>query len=61
MTVNYLIWSFEHQAWWKADELTYTPKRDEAGRFTLARAVEICLEANTDGPNRAVVPVVETE
>jgi len=36
------IWSNEHRAWWRPNELGYTPLIGEAGVYPLARAVQIC-------------------
>lgn len=39
MSTKFLIWSFRHKAWWKAEGKGYTPKRNEAGRFTFDEAL----------------------
>ena len=31
--MKYLIWSFEHNAWWRPNECGYTENIDEAGRY----------------------------
>jgi len=36
---TFLIWSFRHKAWWKAEGLGYTAKKTEAGRFTFEEAM----------------------
>jgi hypothetical protein len=53
----YLIWSFEHQSWWAPDEWGYTDNMAMAGRYSLGRAVEICLKANINMANEAIVPL----
>ena len=60
--MKYRIWSNEHIAWWKADELGYTKSSSEAGFYPIERAIEICLRANIALragciPNEAIVPV----
>ena len=35
------IWSFEHSAWWRPNELGYTERASESGVYSLARALEI--------------------
>ena len=42
---RYLIWSNEHQAWWRAGGTGYTKHLREAGRYTQADALETCVEA----------------
>lgn len=38
----FLVWSHEHEAWWKPGRWGYTGRRAEAGRFTEAAASGIC-------------------
>lgn len=37
----YLIWSFEHNAWWAPARQGYTEIIEQAGRYTAAEAGEI--------------------
>jgi len=60
---DYLVWSYEHTAWWKPNSLGYTSKVSEAGRYPLYEAVRICMGANiannwSEGPMESIVPVV---
>jgi len=43
---RYLIYSREHNAWWRAHERGYTREIDLAGSYSKARAEEICAAAN---------------
>jgi hypothetical protein len=43
---DYLIWSYEHKAWWSPDHCGYTPNILHAGLYTLAEATEVCECAN---------------
>ena len=55
----WLLWSIEHQAWWKPDFLGYTTQRAMAGKYSYAVAVNIVLYANIgkhDKPNEAMIP-----
>lgn len=55
-----LIWSIEHQAWWKPNQRGYCVPRSAAGIYTLGLALEICKGANIgdhDEPNEAIVPL----
>ena len=38
---DYVIWSFEHRAWWRPNSQGYTPHLDEAGRYTKDEAGDI--------------------
>jgi hypothetical protein len=41
----YLIFSFEHGAWWGPGECGYVRQLSKAGRYTRDRAVAICIKA----------------
>jgi hypothetical protein len=43
---RYVIWSFEHQAWWAPDRRGYTEMLDQAGRYDDAEAQQIVRHAN---------------
>lgn len=43
---DWLIWSYEHKAWWKEFCFGYTKNVAEAGRYTETAARKICYEAN---------------
>jgi hypothetical protein len=45
-SIKWLIWSNEHEAWWRPNGNGYTMLRAEAGEYGFAKAVEICA-ANT--------------
>ena len=50
MNLNWLIWSNEHHAWWKANKCGYTKDVATAGRYLFDDAIEICRDArNTEG------------
>jgi hypothetical protein len=44
--MKWLIWSREHEAYWRHASLGYTPSRREAGRFETDEAIRICQEMN---------------
>jgi len=59
---TWLIYSHEHDAWWKPGGWGYTGRQDEAGRYTEEKAREICERAAygwRDGqlPPEVMVPV----
>jgi len=63
--MNWLIWSHEHQAYWRANCCGYTTDKKEAGAYTFDEAVKIVFDANkhlpiNSFPNEAMLPVVET-
>lgn len=42
----WLIWSLEHEAWWKPGYAGYTDVKAEAGRYTFEEARKIVINAN---------------
>jgi len=44
--MRYVIWSFEHQAWWAPNRLGYTELLDQAGQYDDAEAQQIVRDAN---------------
>jgi hypothetical protein len=46
MNPEWLIWSREHGAWWCPESSGYTRNLDQAGRYSLEQATEICEHAN---------------
>lgn len=57
--MNWLIWSREHQAFWKKPEYGYTPEISQAGRFTWERALQILDTANLIQPEEFLLPAPE--
>ena len=60
--IPWLVWSIEHQAWWKPNRSGYTQKKEEAGRYEFYEAWSIVLSANEfskENPNESMVPVIE--
>lgn len=41
----YLVWSNEHDGWWKAGRWGYDPGLRSAGRFSRDEALRICRDA----------------
>lgn len=54
----FLIWSFDHNAWWKPDERGYTEDLIDAGLYSFQDAKRIVVGANeySDVPKEAMVP-----
>lgn len=42
----WLIWSNEHNGWWRANRQGYCHFRKDAGKYTYEQALEICANAN---------------
>lgn len=47
--VTYLLWSNGRQQWWKPDEAGYTSDQDEAGEYSLERAIELVVASANCG------------
>lgn len=47
--IKWLIWSIEHDQWWRPDWKGYTEHIHEAGRYSYHEAREICAKANFYG------------
>jgi len=43
---EYVIWSFEHRAWWRPWRWGYTDYLVEAGRYSKEEAARIVVKAN---------------
>lgn len=62
MDKMWLIWSNEHNAWWRWNECGYTPWKIGAGQYTYEDALRIVHNANKfcgDTPNEAMIPFEE--
>lgn len=46
---KYLLWSTEHQMWWKSEGWGYTDIRDQAGRFSREYAVSVVTKSADSG------------
>lgn len=53
---EYLIWSNEHQGWWKPGEWGYTTITHLAGRYSKERADAICARANQPAAHPEGIP-----
>ena len=49
--ILWLIWSNEHNAWWRSNACGYTSDIKSAGRYPLSHARRICINANFDNAN----------
>lgn len=68
MNQEFLIWSFDHDGWWRPNENGYAEEMQQAGRYTLEQALSICTEANrsfhagySEMPNEAMIPAPSKE
>lgn len=46
ITIPWLVWSHEHNAFWRANHQGYTRSIERAGRYTRAEAEAICKNAS---------------
>ncbi len=53
----YLIWSNEHQGFWRPSKHGYTADQSEAGRFDWKQACEILKQANVVRAEEFLLPV----
>jgi hypothetical protein len=53
----FLIWSMEHQAWWRPGERGYTPVLTEAGHFDYDEAARIVRHANLVATHEVAIPI----
>lgn len=51
----YLVWSNEHMGWWARGSCGYSRGLYNAGRYTRARALEICREAIPTAPHIGLI------
>ncbi len=59
--MKYLIWSFEHRAYWAAERKGYVVSRCDAGRYEHDEAAKVCQSANRfindkDAPQESMIP-----
>ena len=54
--MKYLIWSIEHNAWWRPSEHGYTKTLTEAGLYKKEKAIRIVKRANISSFNECMVP-----
>lgn len=63
--MKWLIWSFEHQAWWKSSGWGYTRDISKARQYEYDQAVDIVTISNnchaSELPQEAMVPVPAIE
>ena len=53
---KFLIWSFEHDAWWAPNRQGYVRDSACAGVYGFVEAAVICANANLSCINEAMVP-----
>ena len=57
MTEVYMIWSFEHGAWWGPNSNGFTRIPMDAGQYSRSDAYKICARRNYRGIYEVPVPV----
>jgi len=55
--MKFVIWSIEHEAWWRPGSMGYARTLDEAGRYTHVEAHEILQRANRVAVHECLIPV----
>lgn len=56
---RWLIWSIEHNAWWRPDRCGYHGNRQMAGRYGFEEALEIVAQGNIGTGNRPNEAMIE--
>jgi hypothetical protein len=56
---GWLIWSNEHNAWWRPNAYGYTENIEEAGRYILSDARKHCYQPEGGATKEVVVPSPE--
>jgi hypothetical protein len=59
MSDAYVIWSFEHDAWWGPGRMGYTADLMHAGRYSKSEADAIVVQANRYRPTIYEVAIQE--
>ena len=54
---EFVIWSIEHDAWWRPGRVGYTCELRQAGRYTRDEADAILDRANFARVNECAIPV----
>jgi len=54
---KYLIWSVEHNGWWKGDRHGYSDNLPGAGMFSKEEAEQIVNDSNMRGLEECMIPV----
>jgi hypothetical protein len=47
--MKFIIWSEEHKGYWKPNSMGYTNTIENAGRYDVDEAIQICAGANAYG------------
>ena len=55
----WVVWSFEHDAWWGPHRWGYTPDLAEAGHYTQLEAEAIERQANVVALHECAMPWIE--
>lgn len=63
--MRYWIWSNEHGAWWRPNEVGYTQMLHEAGIYAEQHATQIVYRANEylqpeEWPNEVMIPILSS-
>jgi len=61
MSDRFVIWSYEHEAWWRPAWWGYTRDLAEAGHYTANEAEHIVRRANLITVNERAMSVVEAQ
>ena len=51
----FVIWSWEHHAWWAPNQQGYTEQLEQAGRYNFAEAADIVIGHIPAGEEIAVL------
>jgi len=58
---TYVIWSYEHGAWWRPASCGYTTRLEEAGHYSKVEADRIVADANIVSLNECALTLNEAQ
>ena len=61
LMAHWVVWSFEHAAWWGPDHRGYVRELAQAGRYSELQALRIEHDANLAVPHELAMSLADAE